>query len=387
MSDRETGTLLTGGTGFLGGELLARLLVRENAPVYVLVRAGSDGEAEARLRALVASLLGEGDWSHRAVAVRGDVTQAWLGMGSAQRDWLAERVGRIIHCAASVSFTLGLEESREINVDGTRRVVELGQLCERRGGLYSFVHVSTAYVAGTHPGSFAEGDLDVGQGFRNPYEETKFEAERVVRERGWGLPAQMVRPSIVVGDSRTGWTPSFNVLYGPMKAFSRGAYPAIPARRSAPVDVVPVDYVADSILALAGRPGTTHHLTASEHASSVGELIELGSAAASQPRPRVLPPRLYRKLVHPLLVRQGSESRRRALRRSEVYFPYFAMRTTYDNETARGALEPLGIEVPPLATYFNRLLDFARAAQWGRRPVPRHEVIGSPPARPAFLAA
>jgi long-chain acyl-CoA synthetase len=373
----ETGTLLTGGTGFLGGELLARLLERDEGPVYVLVRAGSDAEAEARLQALTDSLLGEdGQGADRAIAVRGDVTQAWLGMGAAGRDRLAERVGRIIHSAASVSFTLGLEESRAINVDGTRRVVELGHLCERRGGLESFVHISTAYVAGTPGGAFRESDLDVGQGFRNAYEATKFEAERVVHERGWGLPAQVVRPSIVVGDSTTGWTPSFNVLYGPMKAFSRGAYPAIPARRSAPVDVVPVDYVADSILALAGRPLTTYHLTASERASSVGELIELGSAAASQPKPRVIPPGLYRRLVHPVLVRQGSEARRRALRRSEVYFPYFAMRTRYDNTEARTDLEPLGIEVPPLASYFNRLLDFAMAAQWGRRPVPRHAVIG-----------
>jgi thioester reductase-like protein len=383
MSARYTGTLLTGGTGFLGGEVLARLLERDDAPVYVLVRAGTDEDAEARLRTLVGSLVGESErWSGRAIAIRGDVTQAWLGMGSARRDWLAERVGRVIHCAASVSFTLGLEESRAINVHGTRRVVELAQLCARRGGVDSFIHVSTAYVAGTHPGTFAEGDLDLHQGFRNAYEQSKFEAERVVHERGWGLPAQIVRPSIVVGDSATGWTPSFNVLYGPMKAFSRGAYPAIPARRSAPVDVVPVDYVADAILALAGRPGTTHHLTASEQASTVGELIELGSAAAAQPRPRVIPPRLYRRLVHPVLVRQGSEARRRALRRSEVYFPYFAMRTRYDNSKARDALEPLGIGVPPLATYFNRLLAFAMAAEWGRRPIARHELVGPPPVRP-----
>jgi thioester reductase-like protein len=217
MSARYTGTLLTGGTGFLGGEVLARLLERDDAPVYVLVRAGTDEEAEARLRTLVGSLVGESErWSGRAIAIRGDVTQAWLGMGSARRDWLAERVGRVIHCAASVSFTLGLEESRAINVDGTRRVVELAQLCARRGGVDSFIHVSTAYVAGTHPGTFGEGDLDLHQGFRNAYEQSKFEAERVVHERGWGLPAQIVRPSIVVGDSATGWTPSFNVLYGPM---------------------------------------------------------------------------------------------------------------------------------------------------------------------------
>jgi thioester reductase-like protein len=378
MSDRERGTLLSGGTGFLGGEVLARLLERDDAPVYVLVRADSDEGADARLRALLESLLGSAEpWSHRAIAVRGDVTRAWLGMGSARRDWLAERAGRIIHCAASVSFTLGLDESREINVNGTRRMIELARLCAHRGHLDSFVHVSTAYVAGTHEGGFTEADLDLGQGFRNPYERTKFESERLLRERAHELPVQVVRPSIVVGDSATGWTPAFNVLYGPMKAFARGAYPAIPARRSAPVDVVPVDYVADSILALSGRAGTTYHLTAGDRASSVGELIDLGSAAASQPRPRVLPPRLYRRLIHPLLVRRGSAARRRALRNSEVYFPYFSMRIRYENAGAREALQPLGIDVPPLRAYFDRLMGFAIAADWGRRRLSRHEVMSS----------
>jgi len=378
MSDHETGTLMTGGTGFLGGEVLARLLERDERPVYVLVRADSDERASARLNALLESLLGSAEpWSHRAIAVRGDVTQAWLGMSARHRDELAERVEQIVHCAASISFTLGLAESREINVEGTRRMIQLGELCTRRGALDSFVHVSTAYVAGTHTGTFTECDLDVGQDFRNPYERTKYEAERIIRERGSGLPVQVLRPSIVVGDSTTGWTPTFNVLYGPMKAFARGAYPAIPARRSAPVDVVPVNYVADSILALAGRPGTTYHLTAGDRASSVGELIELGSSAASQPRPRVIPPRLYRRLIHPVLVRQGSESRRRALRRSEVYFPYFSMRTRYENTAAREALEPLGIEVPPLRSYFDRLMGFATVADWGRQRFARHEVMPS----------
>jgi thioester reductase-like protein len=378
MNDHETGTLLTGGTGFLGGEVLVRLLERDDRPVYVLVRAGSDEQASTRLARLIEELTGRAEqWSHRAIAIRGDVTQAWLGIGSQRRDWLAERIHRIIHCAASVSFTMGLGESRQINVEGTRRMIELAGLCARRGGLDSFVHVSTAYVAGNHPGSFTECDLDLGQGFRNAYERTKFEAEHIVRERGWGLPVQVVRPSIVVGDSETGWTPTFNVLYGPMKAFSRGAYPAIPARRSAPVDVVPVDFVADSILALEGRPRSTYHLTAGNRASSVGELIELGSDAASRPRPRVLPPRLYRALIHPLLVRSGSKSRRRALRRSEVYFPYFSMRTRYENPGACDALAPRGIEVPPLRSYFDRLMGFALAAEWGRNPLRRHEVIGA----------
>src|SRR5438067_1251167 len=200
-------------------------------------------------------------------------------------------------------------------------MLDLGELCVRRGALDCFTHVSTAYVAGTHPGRFSEDDLDVGQGFRNAYEQSKFEAELLVRERSPSVPVQVVRPSIVVGDSTTGWTPAFNVLYMPLRAFARGAYPAIPARRSAPVDVVPVDYVADAVLALPPRPGAACHLTAGEQTSSVGELIDLATSYMDRPAPPVLPPRLYRRMLHPLLVRRGSERRRRALRQSETFFP------------------------------------------------------------------
>ena len=109
-------------------------------------------------------------------------------------------------------------------------------------------------MAGTHKGEFGEDQLDVGQRFRNPYEQSKFEAERLVRAADGRLPIQIFRPSIVVGERTTGWTPAFNVLYSPLKAFVRGSLPAVPARRSAPVDVVPVDYVADAVFELAGDP-------------------------------------------------------------------------------------------------------------------------------------
>ena len=382
----RNGVLLTGATGFLGGEVLARLLEREEAPVYALVRAQSEDRAKDRLRSVVRSLLGTDERSAKAIAVAGDVTRPRLGMSDRRREWLAERVGRVIHCAASVSFTLGLEESRAINVDGTRRMLELASQCNARAGLDSFVHVSTAYVAGTHPGPFGEEDLDVGQGFRNPYERTKFEAERLVREHAATLPVQVVRPSIVVGDSVSGWTPAFNVLYWPLRAFSSGAYPLIPARREAPVDVVPVDHVADGIRALAGQPGATHHLVAGQRASTIGEIVDLASANAGRAAPRLLDPRLYRGLIHPVLVRTGPEKRRRALRRSEVFFPYFAMAVRYENERTRSALAPHALEAPPLRSYFDRLMDFARLADWGKRPYERHETFVSPDSRQAPLA-
>jgi long-chain acyl-CoA synthetase len=74
-----------------------------------------------------------------------------------------------------------------------------------------------------------------------------------VREHAERLPIQIFRPSIVVGEAETGWTPAFNVIYWPLKAFARGAYLAVPAKRSSPVDVVPVSFVADAIFELSRR--------------------------------------------------------------------------------------------------------------------------------------
>jgi thioester reductase-like protein len=365
-------------------ELLARYLERTDRTVYALIRGDTQADAERRLRSLLGSLLGKPDaYVHRAVAVRGDVCRPGLGLTAARRDLLAEAVTDVVHCAASVSFELPLRDAREINVDGTRRLLELGALAQRRGGLHSFAHVSTAYVAGDWSGSFGEDDFAGGQGFRNTYERSKYESELLVREHATTLPVQIFRPSIVVGDSHSGYTPAFNVIYSPLRAFARGTYAAIPGRASAPVDVVPVDYVADSIFGLAGRPGTVHHLTAGERATTLGELVELATSYFDRPRPRLVSPRLYRRALHPLLVRRARGARRRALERTEVYFPYFDARVHYDNAHTSAALRPLGIEVPPIGQYFDRLMAFANDSEWGRRPLGR---AGKRPPR-ALVAA
>src|SRR4051812_44380784 len=221
--------LITGTTGFLGAEVLRRLAAREDRTIYALVRAGSDEEAAERL----------GDAPENVVALAGDITDDGLGLDAG----LASEITDIVHSAASVSFSLPLGASRKINVLGTRNVLEFAHRCEL---LQSLSYVSTAYVAGDHRGAFAPGDLNVGQSFRNAYEQSKFEAEALVRKSG--LPTRIFRPSIIVGDSGSGWTPSFNVLYWPMRAYAKDLYKFIPARRSSPVDVVPVDHVADAIV-------------------------------------------------------------------------------------------------------------------------------------------
>ena len=125
--------------------------------------------------------------------------------------------------------------------------------CKALGRLERFVHVSTAYVSGKQSGTFRERQLDAAQEFRNTYEQTKWEAEHVVMAAGDLAPA-IARPSIVMGEADTGWTPAFNVLYWPLRAFSRGLFDEIPALPAAHVDVVPVDYVADALVHLLDIP-------------------------------------------------------------------------------------------------------------------------------------
>jgi thioester reductase-like protein len=370
----EGALLLTGATGFVGMEVLARFLERSDRHVVALVRADDDDHAAARLRATLESACGEAAAVHgdRVTAVAGDITAPGLGLGDR---WprLAETIGAIVHGAASVAFDLSLEESRVINVEGTRRMLEFARACPN---LERFTYVSTAYVAGDRRGTVYEDDPGGGR-FRNAYERTKHEAERLVAAHRDEIDITIVRPSIVVGDHRTGWTAAFNVLYAPLRAFEAGIIPVVPARRRSPVDVVPVDYVADAVHALAEAPeaaGQTFHVVAGSRASSVGEIVDLAGERFTAPQPKIVPPVAYHAVISKIVERRAPSSARRLLASNEVYFPYFAMRVRYDDARARAILEPRGITAAPLRSYFDRLMDYAQAARWGRREVARTRV-------------
>jgi thioester reductase-like protein len=375
---RDSGAvLLTGATGFLGMEVLARYLAGTDRRIYALVRSDTRQQAVSRLQGVMCSMFGsEHPYRGRVVAVRGDVTSRGFGL-AARADQLSEQVSEIVHVAANVSFDIGLGAARASNVHGTQRVLEFAQRCQRRTRFRRLCHISTAYVAGDHRGSFSEDDLDAGQGFHNAYEQSKFEAEGLLARWRSRLPITVLRPGIIVGERDSGWTASFNVLYWPIRAYSRGAYRVLPARRESPVDVVPVDYVADAVFALAQMDETedsTIHLTAGRHASSVGELIDLTAAFFGSAPPRVLEPAVYHRLVHPLLRTVIRDRRRRAvLTRSKVFFPYFAADVRYDDRRARAMLGGTGIAPSPLSSYFERLLRFALACSWGERTVSRAE--------------
>jgi thioester reductase-like protein len=356
--------LLTGATGFLGMETLVRLLDRGEQKVAVLIRAEDDEGASRRLAGVLDSLYDElPAAAARVRPVRGDLLQPGLGLSARDRAALVASVDRIIHCAASISFELPLQEAREINVGGVVNVLELAREIAAAGALRRLVHVSTAYVSGRHAGRFGELDLELGQEFRNTYERSKHEAEQLLAQAD-DLPVVVARPSIVVGHRASGWTPVFNVIYWPMRAYERGLLREVPARRDSIVDFVPVDYVTDGIVALLDDPDAsgTYNLVAGERALSAGELVALHSSLSGRAPVRFVPQDTVTGLP------AGGEA----------FAPYFDVRCSFADERARELLTRAGVEKPYPSDYLGRLIGYARRTSWGKRPMSRQGSFVSP---------
>jgi long-chain acyl-CoA synthetase len=349
---------LTGATGFLGMEVLAQLLEQGEREVVCLVRAADDAAASERLDGVLARLFDDPEpYRRRARAVAGDVTRPGLGIDGAVRTELAEDVGAVLHCAASITFDLPLEEARAINVEGTREVIGFAREAQSLGRLERFVHVSTAFVGGLHEGVFDEGQCDAGQGFRNTYEQTKWEAERVL-EAAADLAPAIARPSIVMGDSRSGWTPAFNVLYWPLRAYARGLFQTVPALAHGRVDVVTVDYVASALLALLDTDDSgVFNLVGADDAVTVDELLDIASTRFRRDRPELTAP-----------IEPGGED---TVGQGSVFLPYFEVKTVFDDSRARALLEPLGIDRPSFAGCFDTLMDYADDVAWGKSSMTR----------------
>ena len=348
--------LITGATGFVGMELLVRLLEREDRDVVALVRARDDAAAQARIDEVLELVLAPADRPPRG-RVRGlaaDLERPGLGLSRATREELVDSVSAVVHCAASISFVLELEDARRINVGGTREVLRLAAEAHERGALERVVHVSTAYVAGQRDGRVRERQGDVGQEFRNTYERTKLEAEQAVHDSG--LPAAILRPSVIVGDSRTGWTPAFNVIYWPLQAFARGLFPTVPGDPRARMDIVPVDVVADTLLELLTGPVRcgVFHVVAGDDAMANERMATLAADAFDTEPPQFVAP--------------GADPS--AEMRAGPLVPYFRVRCVFDAVRGRA----IGATPPPLEQYFPALMRYASTARWGKSPSPRWAV-------------
>ncbi|ACV23389.1 Long-chain-fatty-acid--CoA ligase FadD15 [Slackia heliotrinireducens] len=269
--------LLTGATGFLGTRLAEELVKRGHA-VYAVVRPSGQLNAEQRLarlwyeNATLKPALGT-----QVVPLDGCITKHMLGLDETTVDMLCGQVDTVIHAAADVNINQTIEVLRQANVEATGHILNLAERINERRPLHRFMHVSTAYVAGKRSGLIDEESFE-NRGFNSLYEQTKFEAEELVRSRAESMPVTVLRPAQMVGDSCTGWITSFNTVYYPLKMYLKGMLPIIPVAADQRLNIVPVDYVASIAMAALDSPkavGTTYHCTMPARLQpTVGDIVE-----------------------------------------------------------------------------------------------------------------
>lgn len=362
----ETRLLLTGGTGHVGAALLEPLLRRPDRTVVALIRArDADELAGRRLDMLRRAGLED---HPRVLAVRGDVSEPNLGLNP--NDPLLEGVDAVLHSAAAVRFDQPAEQATKANLQSTVNVLDFARGLYQQGRLRRLDHVSTCYVAGDRVGRVFEHECDVGQGFRNTYEQSKCQAETKVREaQAAGLPVAIHRPSIVVGDSRTGRTESFNVLYWPLKLYARGWWRTMPGRMDALVDLVPVDYVAEAIAKLSDDERTVggcFHLAAGDEAPTIEAMMLQVQAMLNGPPLRAVEQGFYLRYIRPLLWPFFLTRRGKIIRRGgEAFLPYFVANPLFDTTQARTYLGDL--RPPPIPQTLERIVRFALQEDFGGR--------------------
>lgn len=281
--------LLTGGTGLLGRYLL-RDLLNQGFNVAVLARPGSNGNSAVnRVNSILQSWgLASDLMESRVVVLQGDVSQKSLGLNQADQLWIGRNVTGLIHSAALIRFDLdpASGEPQTTNYRGTQNVLKL----VRQFDIRDFHYVSTAFVCGDRDGLILESDLDSSQGFHNAYEKSKFHSELEIRNAD-SVPFRTIyRPTIITGDSATGYTSSYfgimwylkllSVLVPQQPKDANGILQTpihLPISGTEPHNFVPVDWVSRMIVELFSNPlsrNQTFHL-ANRHALIMRTVVEV----------------------------------------------------------------------------------------------------------------
>jgi len=355
--------LVTGGTGFIGHNLIAELLQqKKTATIYVLVRKGSKQKLEALRKEW-------GSGSKRVVPITGDLTKSMLGVPAKKRRELEGKIDHVFHLAAVYDLMADAESQIRVNVEGTQNVVNLATDIKAK----RFHHMSSIAAAGMYSGIFREDMFEEAQGLENPYFRTKHDSESVVR-RECKMPWRIYRPGIVVGHSETGVIDKidgpyyFFKLIQKMRKMLPSWMPTL-GLEGGRINIVPVDYVVNATIYIAHKAkldGQCFHLT-DPKPKRIGEVLNLFARAAHAPQMTMrIDARIFNYI--PATITAGLRMLppvRRITRHvmKDLGLPPDMMKfvnypTKFDNRETEKALKGSGIMVPRLDDYAWRLWDY-----------------------------
>ncbi len=373
---------LTGASGLVG-RYLTRDLLASGKQLAVLARSNRRMSAHDRIELLLQRWEQKLGYSlPRPMVLEGDVTQPNLGLSADDQSWVARHCTGLLHNAAVVKFEPAEQDQEpwRTNLYGTRNALDFA----RRAGLRELHYVSTAYVCGNRSGRILEDELDARQGFRNSYEESKFLAEQTVRDFPGFDSKTIYRPSIIAGDSQTGYTSSYHGLMWYLRLLAtlvpqqpRDASGRIqtdielPVSGDEPHNVITVDWVSRSICRLLEQPASrdrTFHLI-SEHPTTFRAVIDWCCEYFNSTGVRFVEPSQGRRATSPFAEMFFSSSR--------VYQDYDACVVDFDNRNFRELLPDF--DCPAITReQVIRYLEFGAQDAWGKRRDQQPQTIGQP---------
>ena len=253
----------TGFPGFLTTHLIQELFKEEHTIGHVYLLHEPSMQRQAENQCLLLSHTTDVD-PEKITLVEGDITKTDLGIDEQISKQVQSEVTHFFHLAAIYDLAVPLPLAWKVNVDGTRNVTNWLDQCEQ---LTRYIYFSTAYVSGKREGRIMETELEHSSGFKNHYEYTKYEAEKIVDRHKSHLPTTIIRPGIVVGHSQSGETAKFDGPYFILNMMDRLRHsPVLPffGKGEAYVNLVPLDYLLRATIHAAHSKiaeGRTYHVT------------------------------------------------------------------------------------------------------------------------------
>ena len=355
-------TFVTGSTGYLGAHVASELLSKHNSKLSLLVRAKDHRGAELKLWKAMQLHLGFSEFVHwletNIEIFLGDITLPRFGLDEERYVQLLKKTDSVLHIAASLNRR-SEKACLNVNLRGTLEVLQFARRVSTYHGLRRFSHVSTVAVAGARSNEVVKEDesIDWNRSDFDPYARTKKFSELMIRELLPDIPLTIFRPSIVLGDSRYGATTQFDMVEAFVFLAKLGLLPLRPHDR---LDIVNVDFVANSIVSLHQKEKTlydTYHLSSGVHSPTCRQITEALSAARQRKGPLYLPSLAnpFKGIVNWMANRRGTSVGHLGSL-LKVFLPYLLWNTVFDNQRA---VQEVGQHPVPFPEYCYPLYNFS----------------------------